>query len=291
MAVAAGGQLLVSSLLSASDNVTDHFLSSTYPALASAMSTPVILAATLYWVVYGYQVYAGKAGFAMQDILVKAVATALVLGTLSWGGLASQIYHAFVGFMDSGAATLISGEPTAKLIDGLFKDVNAAAKILMRAPWQSFGVIIEGAVLFFVNCLLLLLAIVYMTIAKFGLAITMVLLPIFVAFLMWPQTRQWFMNWLSKMLNFALIYILVMAIVRLGFDAFSGAIDMAKKASSFGEADSLTSDLVAQLLVVEGVLCLFMLQVKSWAAALSGGAAVQGVSMAVMAWRTLKGGR
>lgn len=291
MANPADGQLLVNSLLSASDNVTDHFLSNTYPALASALSTPVILAATLYWVVYGYQVYAGKAGFATQDILVKAVTTALVLGTLSWGGLASQIYHAFVGFMDGGAATLISGEPTAKLIDALFNDVAKAANTLMGAPWQAFGVIIEGAVLFLVNCILLLLAIVYMTIAKFGLAITMVLLPIFVAFLMWPQTRQWFMNWLSKMLNFALIYILVMAIVRVGFDAFSGAIDAAKHAKSIGEWDKLNSDLVAQLIIVEGVLCLFMLQVKSWAAALSGGAAVQGLSMALMAWRTVKGGR
>lgn len=291
MAVAPGGQLLVGSLLSASDNVTDHFLSNTYPALASTLSTPVMLAATLYWVVYGYQVYAGKAGFAMQDILVKAVTTALVLATLSWGGLASQIYHAFVGFMENGAATLISGEPTAKLIDGLYSDIGAVSSKLMGAPWQVFGVIIEGAILFFVNCLLLLLAIVYMTIAKFGLAITMVLLPIFVAFLMWPATRQWFMNWLSKMLNFALIYILVMAIVRVGFDAFSGAIDAAKQARTITEVDQLSSELVAQLLVVEGVLCLFMLQVKSWAAALSGGAAVQGMSMAVMAWRTLKGGR
>lgn len=291
MAVPAGGQLLVGSLLSASDNVTELFLATTYPALASALSTPVILAATLYWVVYGYQVYAGKAGFAMQELLVKAVTTALVLGTLSWGGLGSQIYHAFVGFMEGGAATLISGEPTAKLIDGLYKDVAKAAATLMSASWQAYGVIFEGAILFFVNCFLLLLAIVYMTIAKFGLAITMVLLPIFVVFLMWPATRQWFVNWLSKMLNFALIYILVMAIVRLGFVAFSGAIDAAKQASTIPEWDQISSDLVAQLIVVEGVLCVFMLQVKSWAAALAGGAAVQGLSVAVMAWRTLKGGR
>jgi type IV secretion system protein VirB6 len=291
MADPASGQLVLVSLLSASDNVTEHFLSSTYPALGSALSGPVYYAAILYWVLYGYQIYAGQAGSGMQEMLTKAITTALVLGTLAWGGLAAQIYHAFVGFMEGGAATLISGEPTATLIDGLYKTVNTVAKTLMKADWQAYGVIIQGFGLFLINCLLLLLAIVYMTIAKFGLAITMVLLPIFVAFLMWPQTRQWFMNWVSKMLNFALIYILVMAIVRVGFVAFSDAIDAVKKASTIGELDSLTGQLVSQLIIVEGVLCLFMLQVKSWAAALAGGATVQGFSMAVMAWRNLRGWR
>jgi len=291
MADPASGQLLVSSLLSASDNVTEHFLSSTYPAVASALSMPVYYAAILYWALYGYRIYTGQAGSGMEEMLAKAVTTALVLGTLSWGGLATQIYHAFVGVMEGGAATLISGQPTAKLIDGLYNSVGQAATTLMGAPWQSYGVIIEGFALFLINCILLLLAIVYMTIAKFGLAITMVLLPIFVAFLMWPGTRQWFMNWVSKMFNFALIYILVMAIVRVGFTAFGGAIDAAKQASTFTEVDQFTSQLVSQLIVVEGVLILFMLQVKSWAAALAGGATVQGFSMAVMAWRNLRGWR
>ncbi|MEX3614672.1 MAG: type IV secretion system protein, partial [Burkholderia gladioli] len=103
-------------------------------------------------------------------------------------------------------------------------------------------------------------------------AITMVLCPLFVGFLMFPETRQWFMNWVSKMLTFCFMYILVIAIVRFGFLAFGDAIDTAGQAAQATSPDLVTSEQTAQLVIVEGVLILFMLGVRGWASALSGGA-------------------
>ena len=97
----------------------------------------------------------------------------------------------------------------------------------------------------------------------------MALCPLFLGFVMFRETRQWFMNWVSKMLTFCFLYILVIAIVRFGFLAFGDAIDEAGKVARTNGL--LNSGQVSQLVIVEGVLILFMVSVRSWAAALAGG--------------------
>ncbi|WP_418115198.1 type IV secretion system protein [Xanthomonas oryzae] len=268
-------------LVGAADGVTQSFLSQTYPAIAGAISTPITYAAILYWALYGYKVYAGHSPMQWKDLLAKTVMTVAVFGTLNWGGLAQTLYNAFVSFMEGAAATVMAGKPTAQMLDALWNNVGAMSSRLRSVDFYQFAMICDGIILFVVNCILFVLALVYMTIAKFGLAITMVLCPLFVGFLMFPETRQWFMNWVSKMLNFCFMYILVIAIVRFGFLAFGDAIDTAGKVA---QSEVLaTSEQTAQLIIVEGVLILFMLGVRGWASALAGGASSSTGTLAMIA--------
>lgn len=259
-------------LVGAADGVTNAFLSQTYPAIAGAISTPIYFVAVLYWALYGYKVYAGHAPMQWKDLLAKSVMTVAVFGTLNWGGLAQTVYNAFVSFMEGAAATIMAGKSTPQMLDALWNNVEKVSETLRSADFYQFAMICDGILLFVLNCILFVLALVYMTIAKFGLAITMVLCPLFVGFLMFPETRQWFMNWVSKMLTFAFLYILVIAVVRFGFLAFGDAIDTAGKVAQASSPYMVTSEQTAQLVIVEGVLILFMLSVRSWAAALAGGA-------------------
>ncbi|WP_017174340.1 type IV secretion system protein, partial [Xanthomonas phaseoli] len=185
---------------------------------------------------------------------------------------AQTLYNAFVSFMEGAAATVMAGKPTSQMLDALYSNVEKVSDTLRSADFYQIGMILDGLVLFVLNCILFVLALVYMTIAKFGLAITMVLCPLFLGFLMFPETRQWFMNWVSKMLTFCFMYILVIAIVRFGFLAFGDAIDVAGQAAQAPSPDLVTSEQTAQLVIVEGVLILFMLGVRGWASALAGGA-------------------
>ncbi|SAK79324.1 Type IV secretion system protein VirB6 [Caballeronia hypogeia] len=262
--------LTLQGLVGAADGVTQSFLTQTYPAIAGAISAPIYLAAILYWALFGYKVYAGHAPMQWKDVLAKCVMTVAVFSTLSWGALAQVIYSAFLSFMEGAAATIMAGKPTAEMLDALWGNVEAVSERLRSVNLYQFAMICDGILLFVVNCSLFVLALMYMTIAKFGLAITMVLCPLFIGFLMFEETRRWFMNWVSKMLTFCFIYILVIAIVRFGFLAFGDAIDVAGQAA---QSDGFaTSEQTAQLVIVEGVLILFMLSVRSWASALAGGA-------------------
>lgn len=264
-------EMTMQGLVGGADGVTEHFLSTTYPAIADAVSAPLYYVAILYWALFGYQIYAGHAPMQWKDLLARAVMTVAVFATLQWGGFAQQLYHFFVSFMEGSAATIMAGEPTSNMIDSLFKNVDAAAdKLRATASWHEIAIILNALLLFVVNCLLFIVALLYMLIAKFGLAINMVLAPLFIGFFMFTATRQWGMNWLSKMLYFCFIYILVIAIVRFGFVAFADTINMAEGLAAPGIL--ATSKQITQLVIVESVLILLMLGVRGWASALSGGA-------------------
>lgn len=279
-------EITLQGMVGAADGVTEAFLSQSYPAIAEAIATPIYFAAVLYWALFGYKVYAGYAPVQWKDILAKCVMTMAVFGTLHWGGFAHSIYAAFVSFMEGAAATVMAGKPTTQMLDALWSNVDTVSARLRSVSFSQIAMILDGFVLFILNCLLFVLALMYMTIAKFGLAITMLLCPLFVGFLMFPETRQWFMNWVSKMLTFCFMYILVIAIVRLGFLAFGEAIATAGATASSNAL--ATAEQTAQLIIVEGVLVLFMLGVRSWAAALSGGAA-SSTGMLVMVARMAMG--
>jgi len=283
--------LTLEGFIGASDAVTENFLTQVYPGIATAIAPALYYAAILYWALLGYKTYAGHAAFEWRELLAKTVMTCAVFSSLNWGGFASQIYHMFVSFMESAAGTMLAGEPATNMLSALFNNADQISQTLRNSDFYQINAILEGALILVVNGLLFTIALLYMTISKFGLAVTMVLLPLFIGFAMFKETRQWFMNWISKMFNFALIYILVVAIVKLAFVAFAQYIDEVGRAASYLEAREITADMVTNLFIVEIVLIIFMLQIKGWAAYLSGGATVQGGSLLLMALKTVRGGR
>jgi type IV secretion system protein VirB6 len=282
--------LTLDGLVGAADGITNAYLNEIFPALASAVWAPIFFIAVLYWVSLGYKIFAGYEPIKWNDILKRIFMTVAIFASLSWSGLGQTIYGFFTSFMESAAATIMSGEPTVSMLDALFNNVGQVSALLQNVSWYQFGMILQGFGLLLINCLLFVLALVYLTIAKFGLAITMSLLPIFIGFFFFDQTRQWGLNWINKMLNFSFIYVLVIAIIRLGFLAFGEAIDEAGKAASASDAVMINVQQISYLFIIEGVLIIFMLQVKSWAAALSSGASVQGVSLLIAAGRMFTGG-
>jgi type IV secretion system protein VirB6 len=283
--------ITIQGFIGASDAISQSFLATTYPALANAVATPVYLVAILYWALFGYQVYAGHSPLQWKDFLAKAALTSLVFATLSWGGLAQTIYQVFFTFADSAASTIMAGKPTGQMIDALWSNADAVSRTLRNVSITQITFILEGFLLLVVNSILFVIAIAYMTIAKFGLAVTMVLLPLFVGFSFFGETRQWARNWINMMLTFCFMYILVVAVVRFGFVAFGAAIEGAEKSASLPlpfapGVPSLNSGQSSQLVILEGVLILFMLGIRGWASALAGGTA-SSTGMLVMIARTV----
>ncbi|WP_223253594.1 type IV secretion system protein [Chromobacterium amazonense] len=282
----------IDSILGAADGMTLSFLAKTYPALASSVSTPIYLVAVLYWAVFGIKVYAGHAGLQWKDFLGKTVLTVAAFAVLSWSGLAQIVYGMFANFMESAAATILAGKSTDSMINALWSGMNHVANILMSKDVFKLAMVIQGLVLFILNCVMFTLAVGYMTYAKIGLCITMLLLPLFVGFFFFEQTRQWGMNWINKMMNFAFIYILSIAIIRFGFALFGKAIDdagkivdvVAEQGVAAGAMQGvLVSNQLAYFYLVEGVLIFFLLGVRSWAAALTSSASSGTGTLVMMA--------
>lgn len=238
--------------------------------------------------VLGIQTYNGKINVAPWDIVKRAMLTFLVFLTLNWSSGGSALYQIWGAWTESIAAQIMSrGVDSTSMLDALYVNVGQVASTLMNVSWRQFGMIIMGSGLFMLNCIMFVAAILNMLIAKFGAAIVMSILPILVGFIFFEQTRQWTMSWFSKMLNFSLIYILSIAIVRFGYSIFGQAIDEVANTATITDAALITAQQWGTLVIVEGVLIICLLQVRGWAAALASSATVGGSSLAMMALRTV----
>lgn len=266
-------ELSIEGILSSSDSVTDQFLTQMYPVLANEISGVIYAVAVIYWGIYGYKIYAGYSGLVPKELFTRIVMTFCVFLTLDWNGFASSLYMLFSSFMEGVAATVMAGHSSSSMLQALFDNVGMVSSFMQDANPYQFGVIALGFGMFLLNCLLLCVAVCYMIIAKLGLALTMVLLPIFAGFVLFEQTRQLAQNWFSSMLNFAFLYILVIVIVRIGFLVFGNALEETANAANALDAALITIPQVAQIYIIEGVLIFFMLQVRSWAASLTNGTA------------------
>ena len=279
--------LTLEGLIGATDELTTSFVAQVFPDLAELVSPAVYLIAVAYWAVLGFTIYNGQA-IKYWDLAQRMFLTAMVFLTLNWSTGGLVFYQAWGGFTESIAAKIMSGGVNStSMLDALYVNVGKVASVLMNVSWRQFAMIMMGYGLFVINCILFVVAILNMLIAKFGAAISMSILPILVAFFFFPQTRGWGMNWLSKMLNFSLIYILSIAIIRFGYSVFGDAINEVAQTATISDAALMTAQQYGTLLIVEGVLIICMLQVRGWAAALSSGATVGGSSLVMMAVRTL----
>lgn len=265
-------------ILSSADDVVQVFLRETYPHMAGAVSEALYCAAVIYWAAYGFRIYAGYEPVRWNAVLSRAFMTVALFSVLNWGGFAGQVYGFFTSLMDGVVNMTGKNDNTVSMINGLWNNVGQVAAAMMKISSLQFGLVLQGYGLFVLNCLLFALTLVYLMMAKMGLAITMLLLPVFAGMFLFPQTRQWAMNWISVMLEFCFVYILVFLVLRLGLMTFSDVLAQTGKIAA-GFHDIGTPKLmkgqvqnVAYLYLVEGILIVILLQVKGWAKALSGGA-------------------
>lgn len=284
--------LTLRGLVGATDEVTRSFVAEVFPNIAGMVEPLVWTLAVGYWVALGLQMYNGHVSVKGWDIVKRAMLTALVFTTLNWSQGGSMLYDVWGAWTEGIAAKVMSGgQDTPTMLDALYENVGQVSSTMMNVNWRQVAMIVMGAGLFVLNCILLIVAILNMLIAKFGAAIVMAILPVLIGFIFFEAVRQWAMNWFSKMLNFSLIYILSIAVVRFGYQIFGEAIDEVANTATISDAALLTAQQWGTLVIVEGVMIICMLQVRGWAAALSSGAAVGGSSLVLMALRSIGMGR
>lgn len=261
--------LNVYSLLQNADTVINHFLGTTYPEIAHAIAPLVFIVVVLYWVVFGLRIYAGYAAIDWAGWLNRVLMSITVFSVLVWDKLASQIYGFCIAFVEGMTATLMTGKSTSVMLERLWGAAASAATVLMGDQLLNSGITLQGFGLFCLNSCLCVVVVAYMAVAKFGLALTMLMLPVFVGFALFPLTRQWIVNWLSMMLNFSLLYIFVIAIVQTGFLMFEESVDALTDEMNRATIADLTNARTTHLYLLEGVLLFFVLQAKGWAMAMS----------------------
>lgn len=112
-------------------------------------------------------------------------------------------------------------------------------------------------------------------VAFLATALLLAIGPLFILFAIFPTTYRWFETWLGQLVNFAILYVMVAVTVGLVFGMFDQYLSMLP-ITTLSETVVNTLKLIGMTIAIAAVL----LQTRSMAAALGGGAAMNAQNVA-----------
>lgn len=112
-------------------------------------------------------------------------------------------------------------------------------------------------------------------VAFLATALLLAIGPLFILFAIFPTTYRWFETWLGQLVNFAILYVMVAVTVGLVFGMFDQYLSMLP-ITTLSETVVNTLKLIGMTIAIAAVL----LQTRSMAAALGGGAAMASQNLA-----------
>jgi type IV secretion system protein VirB6 len=239
--------------------------------LASILEPAVVTLATIYVMAWGYLHLTGKIEEPFTTGLKRIFVMALVLGV----GLRLWLYNTLIvdTFYNAPAqlaAAMVGSADPVGTIDTIWKSGGATAGILWTksaSSWLSgLGFYIAGAVVWCLMGLLCVYAMFLIAFSTIALAILLALGPLFIALLLFDETKKFFVAWMAQLANYALITILTVMVAALLLQIVqSYAVQTAALGTAIMTVDALNMMLVAVLVF------LVLRQVMPIASGLAGG--------------------
>lgn len=256
------------------------------PAFQAVFLVYVVFVAWSYW-----QNNASIESSAI-DLVKRVVVWGLILGfSMNISGYNSTIVPLVLGLGDGLSQAFTGGGATnAVALDTLATQIvdivnaNASAAWEVEGIGEKIGAVIgstfDNALILITSSLFFVIAAAYIVLVKIFLAILVVLGPIFIAFLLFPATRQYGMNWINQVLNYSLLTLLV-NIAGGFFIAYVNTV-LGGITGAGGAAGALIfNDVVAMSAIIQIVLATLMFVIILWklpelASSLAGGMAANG---------------
>ncbi len=276
----------ISDVLDKLDAATQAYTFNGYAALVTGVHTPVTLAITAYIAFIGWMTIQGwgqlTVGQAVKHTLKIAVAYTLAT---QWNYFAEFIYNVFTQGPNELSAVLMQDSDSGS------SSVNAALQASFDQGvamgdklWHGHGIsmMVAAVLVWLLNFLVSGIALLEFAVAKCGLAVTLVLAPVFSLFLLWNATKGFFDRWLSVALGFGLVPLFLSAVLLIINQLMQMGLNEIDKATASGtEIMRTISTFVLGSVASFGLL----LRASAIAAQVVGGFSVTSLGVAVSAAR------
>jgi type IV secretion system protein VirB6 len=242
--------------------------------VAEALEPAIVILATMYVMAWGYLQLTGR----IEEPFVAGIRRLIVLAVVLGASLQLWLYNSvlvdtFYRAPAELAAAVVGAQDPVATIDTIWQQGGDVAAAL----WNNGGVFhgggigfdIAGAVVWVLVGLLCVYTMFLIALSGIALAVLLALGPLFLAMLLFDQTRRFFEAWIAQLANYALITILTVLTAALLLQLVQ---TYAEQTAARGSA-ILTVDALDMLLVAVLVF-LLMRQVMPIAAALAGGIAL-----------------
>lgn len=286
-----GNTFNITSLLQSVDQIGQNYVSSAYQALANAATsgggTGVAgLLLTLYVIFWGVGIWQGTATGGPADHAFRLFRAFLIYAMATkWSDFQTFAYNA----MNEGpsaignallsvvttpnntgtAANLTSVNGVQTALQNIWNTTNSATEaFLQNAGITNWGPYIFAAVFYVVMALLIGFAIFLIVLSKLFMWLLLALAPVFIILLLFGVTTRFFGGWLSSLVQYFIVQVLVYAFLAFYVSLIQQSIDALNGVAGSKSATWATIGPVV-LLAIIGVLLLS--QINNVAAAIAGG--------------------
>lgn len=257
---------------------TGDFISQISPLFLSGFSLYVLL---VIWDYYGQSFDTTLVDFIKKCCgwmviisLAFAPAAYMKLAVLTYG-LPDEIAGIFAGGYTVDASAL---DASWKLLMDLLDSISELHK---QYQWYDLGVhfglsVKISAIILVCGALVVGLSFAFYMVAKISLALVLMIGPLFLAFMLFPATRQYAINWIGQCMNHIITCTMFVLLAKVQMTAFDKAINMAL---SGGVADYAAAELLPPLFLLQTIIFLVVVfNIPSIASALTGGAILSGAT-------------
>ena len=286
-----GNTFNITTLLQSVDQLGQNYLSTAYQALASAATsgggTGVAgLLLTLYVIFWGVGIWQGTATGGPADHAFRLLRAMLIYAMATkWGDFQTLAYN----FLNDGPSAigdaLLSAVTTANntgtsanlnsvngvqsALQNMWNTTNSATEaFLQNAGITNWGPYIFAAVFYVVMAILIGFALFLIVLSKMFMWLLLALAPLFIILLLFGVTTRFFSGWLSSLVQYFLVQVLVYAFLAFYVSLIQQTIDTLNGVANSKSATWATIGPVV-LLAIIGILLLS--QINNMAAAIAGG--------------------
>lgn len=211
------------------------------------------------------------------DFIKRMFVWAFLIGLAFNAGHYAELGEWIYALPDDLAKVFGNIEYSGGALDKIVDDVNVVTDTLVEqqnnldwgdvGPYLSYTIAINGIEIIMGLALVVLFA--FYILAKASLALSLMVGPLFIAFGLFPATRQYSMNWIGQCLNYVFSTVFLSLIGSMMLNFINTYIDIK------GVADlASASFLLLQLVLVAFVFLIVTLGIPQLASALMGGASI-----------------
>lgn len=246
------------------------FLGSGLGNVIAAVRGPLLVALTLYIVLYGYAIFRGSISEPIMDGVVRLVKLCFIFAAATTVAYNDYVTQPLFNDLPNWLAGAISGGSVSSVGNSfdkfLARGFDLATSITDTATLVDPSPYITAAIVIVATVIVTGLGFGIVMIAKVALALLVALGPIFIACLVFEASRQFFFGWLKQGVNYLLLFALIITIFELILALVDG-----QWASINGQADPEMGGVLFTALCILGGI--FFLQTPNIAAGIAGGAA------------------
>lgn len=286
---------IITGLINQVDQITKTFTFNGYAALVNSCKTEFHLAIVIYIAMLGWGVLNAWIEMPVSHLTkhVLKITIAFSLAT-HWDFFSLFIYNVLTNGPNELSSIITQSLGSASLsnsasINEALQNVFDQGMRIGVDTWSSGGInatsfYLYALLIWFSTLLVVGIALLEFVVAKFGLALLLVLAPIFCLLLLWESTKGIFESWLRFALSFALVPTFVTAALMLLLALLQNALGTMQSAVNQGD---YTLVHIAPFLLGAIVGVGLLLKTASLASHISGGLAVNVMHVARTAGNSL----